>query len=105
VQVQKRHDEVHATNLLKDAAQVAVAEHVSVGACTWCCNWHGHASGYMSIHMQSCHGDRPLDVICTLLQVAQTQLHAHSLPAAGGASGEGVGAQGHVGGAWYSRMH
>lgn len=45
-EVQKRHDEVHATNLLKDAAQVAVAEHV-----------------------------------------AQTQLHAHSLPAAGGASG------------------
>jgi hypothetical protein len=34
LQTQKRHDEMHATNLLKDAAQVAIGEHVSAGPCT-----------------------------------------------------------------------
>lgn len=34
LQTQKRHDEMHATNLLKDAAQVAIGEHVSAAPCT-----------------------------------------------------------------------
>jgi hypothetical protein len=89
-EAQKQQDEAHATEVLREAVQCAITAGVRVCGC-----WLAGASRLHEIGC-TCATHKPQELVgllhltppvpaCT--QVTKSCLHAHALPAAGGASG------------------